>query len=115
MELLGLANNGILVPVVVLREVQLSGARRSEERGAGTEVLISTCGLSNGSQGAGKEEDEKSEGHHEEWCFVRSPPRTALGWLDEDFTLSRSEAQLGKNQGPLRILSCGSQKSDKSV
>ena len=115
MELLGLADDGILVPVVVLREVQLSGARRSEERGAGTEVLISTGGLSDGSlQGAAEEEDEKSEGHHEGWCCWR-PPRTALEWLNEDLTLGRSEAQLGKNQGPLRILVCGSQKSNNSV
>ena len=112
MELLGLADDGILVPVVVLREVQLSGARRSEERGAGTEVLISTCGLSNGSQGAGKEEDEKSEGHHEEWCFVRSPPRTALGWQPHS---GQVRGTTGENQGPHRILVCGSQKSDKSV
>ena len=31
--------------------------------------------------------------------FVRRPLRTALGWFDEDLTLGRSEAQLGKNRG----------------
>ena len=97
MELLGLAHDGILVPVVMLREVQLTGARRSEEWGAGTEVLIGTCCLSNSNQGAGGEEDEKSDGHREGWCW--GLPRAALGWLNEDLTLGRSEAQLVKNQG----------------
>ena len=53
----------------MLGEVQLAGARVSEEGGAGTEVLVQTLGLSNYSQGAGEEEDEKSEGHHEGWCL----------------------------------------------
>ena len=58
-ELLRLAHDGVLVAVVVLREVQLAGADGSEEGRAGTEVLLSALGFSDYSQGTRGDDEEK--------------------------------------------------------
>ena len=59
MELLRLAHDGVLVAVVVLREVQLAGADGSEEGRASTEVLLSALGFSDYSQGTRGDDEEK--------------------------------------------------------
>ena len=58
-ELLGLAHDGVLVAVVVLREVQLAGTDGSEEGRASTEVLLSALGFSDYSQGTRGDDEEK--------------------------------------------------------
>ena len=58
-ELLGLAHDGVLVAVVVLREVQLAGADGSEEGRARTEVLLRALGFSDYGQGTRGDDEEK--------------------------------------------------------